>query len=343
MMGRVHGKRFRGVLLGLPVEQKAAWSSLPLVEGRLCEGPDEAILAAETAKSLGAVPGDRLIILARRGPRPVTLVGTARSASLGDYAPGATLAMPMATVEKLFNLDGNVDRLRLFVDEDAKRSDVLAAVAARLPDTLVAQAPAGQIEQIDNTLRPLELALRFAGALSIAMAVFLILNSLRMNFSERRSDMAIVRVLGATTTQVLGLHIGEGICIGLLGATAGIPLSILLARGLEHALGLMLNVSIPAHEFSLVTIATAVVLGPVVATIAAVLPALQSRRISAIEALCENDMRPAEHIPLWAVIAGAFAWCVAVSVLFLVVTKRLPPAAAISAPLRLATHAVSGH
>src|SRR5689334_7744228 len=27
MMGRVHGKRFRGVLLGLPVEQQAAWSS----------------------------------------------------------------------------------------------------------------------------------------------------------------------------------------------------------------------------------------------------------------------------------------------------------------------------
>ena len=86
MMGRVHGKRFRGVLLGLPVEQKTAWSRITAHRGASLPDPDEAILAAETAKSLGAVPGDRLIILARRGPRTMTIVGLARSAALGEYA-----------------------------------------------------------------------------------------------------------------------------------------------------------------------------------------------------------------------------------------------------------------
>ena len=151
-MGRVHGKRFRGVLLGLPVEQKAAWSALPLTDGRICEGPDEAILAAETAESLGAVPGDRLIVIARgRGPCSATIVGLACAARRWVDSPPARNSgdAEMSTVEKLFGLDGKVDRLRLrlFVDKDVPRLDVLTAVSARLPDTLVVQAPAGQIEQ----------------------------------------------------------------------------------------------------------------------------------------------------------------------------------------------------
>ena len=165
------------------------------------------------------------------------------------------------------------------------------------------------------------------------MAVFLILNSLRMNFSEHRRDMAIVRRCQRYDEANLGVTYCRRRFSRFAWAAAGIPLSLLLARVLEHALGLVLNVSIPAHEFSFATITIAVVLGPVVATIAAALPALQSRRISAIEALSDTELRPPERIPLWAVVAGAIAWCVAVSVLFLVVTKRLPPAAAIPAGL----------
>ena len=94
-----------------------------------------------------------------------------------------------------------------------QRGQVLAAIAARLPDTLMVQAPVGQMEQVDSALRPIELALRFGGTLSIAMAVFIILNSLRMNFSECRRDIAVLRVLGATRGQIVTLHLMQGLCM----------------------------------------------------------------------------------------------------------------------------------
>ena len=168
------------------------------------------------------------------------------------------------------------------------------------------------------------------------MAVFLILNTLRMNFSERRRDMAIVRVLGATTTQIVGLHLAEGILHRAFGATGGHSLeSDVSERSGAHALGLMLNViSIPAHDVPLVADGTAVVLGPVVATIAALVPALAVRvAYRPSKRSSDTELRPAERIPVWAVFTGVAAWCIAVSVLYLVVTKRLPPSAAIPAGL----------
>ena len=62
--------------------------------------------------------------------------------------------MPLAPVQEYFNLENQVDRVRLLVATTDDRPRVLAAVAARLPAELTVQAPVDQTELADSILRP---------------------------------------------------------------------------------------------------------------------------------------------------------------------------------------------
>lgn len=329
-MVRVHGKRLRSVVIGVPPGPAA----IPVESGGPLEKPDDVLLSADVAKSLNLGLGDSLTVLTRRGARQAKIVGLADPLTLRDYAPGATLVMPLATVQEFFGLEDQIDRLRISVASSDDIPRVQAAIAAQLPETLIVQAPARRMELADSMLLSIEMALQFAGALSVAMATFIILNTLRMNFGERRRDMAVVRVLGATSRQIAGLHLLEGFCLGLAGSALGVPLGMWLGHGLGRVLAIAMgSAAAPPGELPLLALATAVVLGPLVACVAALIPAIQSRKVSPVEALGDLELRSAERYPIWAVACGMAAWSAACVVLVMVWTERLPPDLAIPAGL----------
>ena len=232
--------------------------------------------------------------------------------------------MSLAAVQETFGLGDQVDRVWLAVDSNEARDAVRKAVTARLPEGFVVQAPVNQMQLADDVLRTTELALRFAGALSMAMAAFVVLNTLRMNFGERRRDMAVLRVLGVTSRQMVGLHLVEGLALGLVGSVAGIPLGFVLGRGLGVVMQSMLaDAEVPAPPIPYWTLPAAIIVGPLVASIAALLPALQSRNISPVEAMGDFETRRSDRLPLWATLAGLAMWSLAVGVLVLVVLERL--------------------
>jgi putative ABC transport system permease protein len=332
-MARAGGKKFRTVLIGLPLADNHAWDALSLVDGNPVTKSGQAVLSADIAKSLGVKLGSKVTVLTRRGPKSTTIVGIADSGALAAFAPAASLAMPLDDVQSNFQLKDEVDRVRVLLASTDDRDAVQTAVAARLPQTLSVQTSSTPSEMIDSTLRSTELALRLAGALSMAMAAFIILNTLRLNFSERRRDFAVVRVLGATRRQLVELLVLEGFTMGAIGSLLGVPLGLLVGLGLEHAMAGLLGLEAIAPEMPIAAILLALVLGPLVATLAALVPAMQTRGVSASDAMGEMELRRGEHFPLWAAGLGVAAWCLASLLVLLVVRQQLPPEAAIPAGL----------
>jgi putative ABC transport system permease protein len=330
-MARANGKRFRGVLLGVPATGGEAWEVLPLTEGDVCRQEGEALVSASLAHSLRISVGDRLVVLGSRGPRSARVTGLVNSEALAELAAGATLVMPLTSVQNLYRLGERVNRVRVTLESSASREAAQAQISARLPDDLVAQAPVAQLELAGGILQSTELALRFAGALSMAMAAFIVLNSLRMNFGERRRDMAVLRVLGVTSRQLVGLQLAEGLLLGWIGAVLGIPAGLLLGRLLAALMQRLAEADIPVPDTPYWTLIAALVAGPLVAGLAAVAPALQSRGISPVEALGDVEARRGERVPRWSIVCGAVVWLVAVGLLLLIADERLAAAAAIPA------------
>lgn len=70
----------------------------------------------------------------------------------------------------------------------------------------------------------------------IAVAVFNIASILVMMVAEKRKDIAILRVMGAETSQVMKIFVCQGLLIGILGIGVGILAGSLLAIFLEPLL-----------------------------------------------------------------------------------------------------------
>ncbi len=134
----------------------------------------------------------------------------------------------------------------------------------------------------------------------ITVAVFNIASILIMMVSEKRHDIAILRVMGASARQIVGVFVLQGLLIGVLGILVGVIIGSILAVSLESIIsGIEFLVGGSAFDADVYYIAhlpsdyriSDVVLISVVSfalcIIAAIYPAWQSSKIDPVFALNE--------------------------------------------------------
>src|SRR2546421_6573561 len=121
--------------------------------------------------------------------------------------------------------------------------------------------------------------------------MFIIYNTFQIAVTQRRSEIGILRALGATRTQVRALFLAEGAASGLIGSVAGVGVGMLLARGMtayiSNLLGDVYGVAQKAGEVSAnpQLIVAAILLGIITSIIAAWIPARNAARVNPVNAL----------------------------------------------------------
>lgn len=71
---------------------------------------------------------------------------------------------------------------------------------------------------------------------SVIMGFAIVYNSSVISFAERKRELASLRVLGFTTSEVSGLLLKENLIQSMLGVAAGLPFGLLMSRGYVNAL-----------------------------------------------------------------------------------------------------------
>ena len=246
---RVSGALIRGVLPGMEggvsdVVSHIDGGDLTLLEA----GEYNIILGSELAIVLGVGVGDSVTVVSPQvtiGPtgilprlRRFKVVGIFE-VGMFEYDRGVAL-VHIKDAARLFSLDDNVTGLRL------KLEDIYAA--PRLARELSAQLPGGyRVEdwtrQHANFFRAVKTEKRVMFiilTLIVAVAAFNIVSTLIMVVTDKRSDIAILRTLGASPGSIMKIFIIQGVVIGVLGT----------ALGVAGGLGLALNVEtiVPAIE-----------------------------------------------------------------------------------------------
>ena len=205
-----------------------------LEEGRAPTGPDEIAVSRAWALAFGVSLGDRLPVFgpAMGEPRMLAVSGLIEIdgglglgvdqggplTSLAVVTPAAAQAIlglgPDQSFQALIKLAPGADRATAF---EALEADLP-------PDYRLLDLPTPGLEEI-NFLTV------FVGVfvlLAILVAVFVIVNVFRIILASQVRDLATLRLLGATRSQVLGRLLGEA---GLMATLAG-SLSVVLAWGL---------------------------------------------------------------------------------------------------------------
>ncbi|HKV51028.1 MAG TPA: FtsX-like permease family protein [Gemmatimonadaceae bacterium] len=139
------------------------------------------------------------------------------------------------------------------------------------------------IQQLDRFLGVVALVALLLGGVGVASAI-------RAYIEEKRDPIAVLRVLGATSRQVLAVYLLETGALGFAGALAGAALGVIAQMALPKVAGGIVPVTVtPRLEPHAMLVGIGI--GVWVAVIFALLPILGVRRISPLEAI-RRDAAP---------------------------------------------------
>ena len=126
---------------------------------------------------------------------------------------------------------------------------------------------------------------------ALFIGMFIIYNSFSIAVTQRRSEIGILRALGAPRRQIRNLFLIESAVSGLIGSVGGIGLGILMARAMVGSISGMLEgiygVAERAEEVSADPrlLGTALAVGVITSMVAAWLPRASAARVDPVQAL----------------------------------------------------------
>lgn len=326
---RVGDKRVREIAVGVDVEAMVATGLLTLSAGRACFGPEEVVLETSLADSLGLSLGDEILFFARRRIRRMAVVGLVDRQSIGWFAEGAGVIADIQALSAMSVALGYLDRVRVAITPAGSRKQVLADVAALLPESLLAEIPAGKASMAEDVLHSADLGLDFVTGLTVAMAWFIVGNAMLMNVTERRRGFSLLRLLGATVRQVRRFIVGEAAVLGASGAVLGAAAGWFAAKPIAAGIARALQAPLSSLTFNPFILPGAILMGIVVAMAAAWWPSREATDADLLEGLSTAPTPPARGIS-WRFVGIALVLAGAAAVVqLLVISEIVPPRLAV--------------
>ncbi len=214
---------------------------------RLIPGEFGVVLGNELARSLGVRAGDKVTLVAPSGqvtpagvvPRlkQMTVVGTFDS---GHYEyDSALLMMHSEDAAKIFRLEGPTG-IRLKLTDLHQARAVAQDLAHKLSGDLLIRDWTRQNRTWFAAVQLEKRMMFIILTLIVAVAAFNLVSTLVMTVTDKQSDIAILRTLGASPASIMGVFVVQGALVGVIGTLSG------LALGLGVALHI--DVLVPALE-----------------------------------------------------------------------------------------------
>ena len=300
------GNQVRGVLVeGVQTQHIAAVVEVdgyiePEALARLAQDPGTVIIGQTLADELDVGHGGLLsLVVPNYGPdgrvqrpryRQFEIVGEMRT-GLHQF-DSRLLLIRLDQAQSLFGLNDRVSGLRLRLQDPRQAPRVAVEISKSLNDEFHVIDWTRYQKNFFVALQSQKRLLFVILILVTAVAAFNIAANMIIVVAEKGRDIAILRTLGASRSQVVRLFLIQGMLIGLIGTAAGIALGVLgtnfateVARLIEQIVGLdLINpdvyfIDYLPTELKIIDVATIVAATITIALGASAYPALRAARI----------------------------------------------------------------
>jgi putative ABC transport system permease protein len=267
---------------------------LSMRQGAPPQGPDQVVVDAATAQKHGLRVGQQVRILFVGPPKVFTISGIAGFGSADNLA-GATLAVfDTPTAQQVLDKQGVFDTIEARADPGVSptqlRSDIQSVLPKGVEAVTTADVGAEAAAQFRQALGFFQTALLVFAGVALFVGSFIIFNTFSIIVTQRIRELALLRALGASRGQVLVSVIAEAVVVGVVASAIGVVAGVAIAVGLKallHAFGIELpstGVVVQAR-----TVVVSLVVGTVITTVAAIVPARRAAAVAPVEALREAD------------------------------------------------------
>ena len=204
-------------------------------------GKFKIILGRELATILDVVVGDEVTVVTPKVSQTIAgalprlknfSVAGIFEVGMGEYDRGVAI-VHLEDAAKLLRMGDGVTGVRLKLDDMFIAPQVTNELAYQLPGMYRITDWTMHHRNFFSALKTEKRMMGLILFLIVAVAAFNIVSTLVMVVTDKQSDIAILRTLGASPGSVMGIFIVQGATIGFVGTVAGIIGGILLSLNIE--------------------------------------------------------------------------------------------------------------
>ena len=255
---------------GVDVPLWKSGSELPPLEQRL------AILAPDRDSSLNGVN--------------VVMVGTLASATPNDRRVGV---MSLGAAQALLRMEGRVTEYGLALADGAPLEATRDAVQAAIGPEFEVHTWEQRIPFVKDMVETQDFVFGIVSSIFLFVVLLGVVNAMLMSVLERVREIGTMLAVGMKRRQIVTLFIGEGVVLGLIGATIGAVLGYLWVSYMNSK-----GISIPAPgakvpsllrpSVDLFFVGRVILQATVGAALASLWPAWRASRLRPVEALAHT-------------------------------------------------------
>ena len=253
--------------------------------------PDSLIVSKQFAERNRLAVGARLPLDTVDGKKTFVIRGIMKAGGLAGAFGGSLAVMDIYAAQKMFGRGRTFDRIDVAIKDGVPLADAARDLGAQLGPAFEVQSPAARGQQLEAVLSGYSIMVNVSSGFALFIGLFIIYNSLAIGVTQRRSEIGILRALGATRGQIRSLFLGESAVIGLVGSLAGVVAGSLIARVVASFVSSLIAgvYGVADNGIAAVTdpamLAAAVGLGLATSVAAGSIPAETASRVNPVDAL----------------------------------------------------------
>jgi putative ABC transport system permease protein len=193
--------------------------------------PDSLIITREYAEQNHLTLDSQIWLSTAEGLKPFTVAGTMRTGGLSSVFGGRLALVDIYAAQKMFGRGRSFDRIDVVLRPGCSVKDGQAQLARMLGPGFRVERPAARAQEFESLLSAYSRSMILVSIFALLVGVFIIYNSFSTAVAQRRFEIGVLRVLGATRGQIRALFLIESIVVGLLGSAVGVLGGLLLAQG----------------------------------------------------------------------------------------------------------------
>ncbi len=210
--------------------------------------------------------------------------------------PSNTFLMDLGNFQEYFGKVGYLSGIDVEADEKTA-----AEIQKMLPPSLSIGKKETAIQNQKSLIKSFRYNLQFVSLIAILVGIFLLYNTIFISVVKRRTEIGILRGLGASRKTMVMLFMIQGLILGIIGSILGILIGLVTAyfsvTAVERTITTMYRaVSIQDYFIPETDIALALALGVLVSLVASAAPSFEAARIrpneSTREGTFEGGYRP---------------------------------------------------
>jgi putative ABC transport system permease protein len=294
-------------------------SSFELVSGRVPTADGEVALSRAMLQSAGLRIGDSVrLSVEAHAPRPARIVGFVQPTTGGDLTGAGAVFTSAAWAQRITAIGDKWDLIEVAatraVPVETVRDRINAVIPADGTSAITrAEYDNAQLSNLAQRSSSLTAILLALSLLAFVVGCGVVLNTFNLMLTQRTGELALLRTVGMSRSQVHLSVVGEGLVVGLVastaGALAGVPTAAALAR-LAEASGSFGNLG-PIHG-SVTVVVVAAVLGALVCAAISTIPARRASRVAPVAAWRDAQPSPPTRIRIGSAVLPAVVGLVGV-------------------------------